>query len=180
MDHGGPGARLAALLAFASACFVGCGYQTGVRSKVLSGARTVHVAPLVVDAKELGAAGLFTRALREEVAARTGLRLAAASTADVVLRGRLFTYERGGLAFPSYQPGSVVRLGEFRATLKASAQLRRRVDDKLLLDTGELLLTTEHLPGPDLMATEASRERALRQLAADLARRIGELVADSF
>ena len=164
----------------AAACVVGCGYRAGVHSKVLRGMRTVHVAPMSVDAREVGVQGLFTRALREELAARTGLRLASESGADVVLRGRLHAYERGGLAFPSYTQGSVVRLGEFRATAKASVILRRRSDGKTLLDSGELQLATEHLPGPDLMATEANRERAFRQLAADLARRVTELISDSF
>ena len=55
--------------------------------------------------------------------------------------------------------------------------------DRIVCATGQrpdLTATGEYLPGPDLSATEANRERALRQLAADLARKTAELLADSF
>ena len=62
----------------------------------------------------------------------------------------------------------------------ASALITRRADGKVLWRSGDLVATGEYLPGPDLMATEANRERALRQLAADLARKAAELLGDSF
>ena len=146
----------------------------------MRGVRTAHVAPSLVDVREVGAVAVFTAALREELASRARLRMASAASADVVVESRLKGYDRAGFAFPNFVPGAPVRTGEFRASAKLEVEVRRRVDGVVLWRSGELVATTEFLPGPDLMATEANRERALRQLAVDLARKTAELLADSF
>jgi hypothetical protein len=123
---------------------------------------------------------LFARALREELAARARVRLASAGEADVLVEGRIKSYDRGGIAFPTLVPGGLVRVGELRGTARVEVVLRRRVDRKVLLSTGDLAIGGEYLPGPDVQGFEANRERALRQMAADLARRVADLVADAF
>jgi hypothetical protein len=168
-----------AIGATAFALFGGsCGYRLGAARSVVGGARSVHVRPFDVDAREVGVA-YFTRALREEVAARTGLRLASEARADLVIAGKLRGIDRAPFAFPTYAAGSAPRVGEWRAQVRAEVEVRRRADNVLLVRTGELTLSSEHMQGADVLGTEANRERALRQIAADLARRVAELVADA-
>ena len=81
---------------------------------------------------------------------------------------------------PTLGTGGILRTGEFRATVRLELVLKRRADGKVLLSTGEMTVTGEFLPGPDVLGTEANRERALRQMAADAARRVAELLADAF
>jgi hypothetical protein len=158
----------------------GCGYRLGARGGLLSGVRTVHVPPFASGVREPGAGVLFARALREELMARAGLRLASATAADAVVAGNLKAYDRGGFAFPTLSSAGGVRVGEFRATVRAEVSVRRRADGKVLFSTGDVVVSGEYLLGPDVIGSEANRERALRQLAADLARRVADLIADAF
>lgn len=158
---------------------MGCGYRLGARGELLASVRSVHVPPFESDTKEVGAGALFARALREELVARARVALAGAERADAIVVGRLKRYASAGLAFPT-RAGALLRVGEFRATAVAEVQVRRRADGKVLLSTGDLTVSGEYLPGADVVGTEANRERALRQMAADLARRVAELFADAF
>ena len=159
---------------------LGCGYKLGARGLALAGVRTVHVPALANDTKEPGIHHLFTRALREELAARARLKLAPAGAADVIAVGRVKAYTRTGMAFPVSNPGGPPRVGEFRAVAVGEVLFKRRADGKVLFSTGDIAVTGELLIGPDVIGSETNRERVTRQLAADFARRATELIADSF
>jgi hypothetical protein len=146
----------------------------------MSQVRTVHVPAFESMAREVGVGALFARALREELAARAGVRLASAVAAEALVEGRIKSYDWGGMAFPTLSQSGVLRSGEFRANARVEVLIRRRSDGKVLLSTGDLTVSGEFLPGPDVMGMEANRERALRQMALDLARRVAQLWADAF
>jgi hypothetical protein len=172
--------RLYLLLGPVFGVLLGCGYGLGVRGGLMAQVRKVHVPPFESLAREVGVGALFARALREELAARTGVRLASAVEAEAVVEGRVKSYGWGGMAFPTLSPSGVLRSGEFRATATVEVLVRRRSDGKVLLSTGDLTVSGEFLPGPDTMGMEANRERALRQLAVDLGRRVAHLWAAAF
>jgi hypothetical protein len=159
-----------------------CGYQLGRRGVVLAKVRRVHVPAFENDTKEPGIGVLFARALREELAARGRIRLVDAAQAEVVFEGRVKSYGRSPLSFPTINPAApgLLRVGEFRTVAVGAVALRRRADNQVLFSSGDVGVTTEFLPGPDVMATEANRDRSLRQLAFEFARRVADLLADSF
>jgi len=148
----------------AAACFaaLGCGYGfTAGGPGFPQGIRHVF-APVVVNrTTEPGLEGVFTEALREELA-RAG-RLGGEGS-EGRLEGELLTV---GAGVAQIAPGTSGAL-----TYRVSATLRvRLLRDGTLLASTDVSGTEDYLPAlrADVLTTEANRQAAIRRLASALA-----------
>ena len=68
----------------------------------------------------------------------------------------------------------------YRVTVKLDVTLKRVADGKVLLESKRLSLSSNYLMGKTVLATEASKDRALRSLALDLMEQVYRLVFEAF
>jgi len=151
-----------ALAAAACLAAAGCGYGfTASGAPLPQGIRHVFAPVIVNRTTEPGLEGVFTEALREQLA-RSG-RLGGENS-EGRLEGELLAVWAGTAQLA---PGSSGPL-----TYRVSATLRVRLfREHTLLATTDLSGSEDYLPAlrADVLTTEANRQAAIRRLAASLA-----------
>lgn len=145
----------------------------------LRGVRTLAVPAFTNQSREPGVAALVTRAMRELLAAGGRFRLASDGRADAVLVGTVHDVSRMPAAF-GRDPRGATTLSLYQASVSVSVSIKRSADGKILASLPGQSLSASFLLGPDVLATEANRERALRSIASELMRRLADVVSDAF
>jgi hypothetical protein len=110
-------------------------------------------------------------ALRRTLQQDGTYRLNTQNEGDVIVSGKLISYERSGLSF---QPRDVLTIRDFEIRLTAHVTAMERSTGKLLLDrevTGRVTLR----PSEDFNSAE---RQAVPLLAADLAHNVASLLVD--
>ncbi|MBI3072612.1 MAG: hypothetical protein HYY84_10910 [Deltaproteobacteria bacterium] len=142
----------------------GCGYRFRTDVPAVS-VRRVAVSPFANDTFEVGIERPFSEALREVVLRSAALRLAPRREAEAVLRGRVLAFGASPIAYPGSATG--VRVGAYRASASVEVELVR-ADGHVLWRRGPLARDAEYLTGATAMATDANKNRAIRQIAWEL------------
>ncbi len=152
----------AALAAFAALMLAGCGYAL-VQTNAPYGAERILLEPFVEEVP-LGLSADLTRAMAERLAAG-GVRLTQDRALAVAVLSGTIASARTSISPTSASLGG--RVNAYRLTVKVTASLVSPADESLW--TGAVTIVEDFLPGvageEQILATEASRRRALRRLA---------------
>jgi hypothetical protein len=144
-----------------AAAALSCGYRFRTDTPAVQ-VRRVAVVPFVNDTFEVGIDAPLTESLREVVLRSSALHLASNRNAEAALRGRVLSFSSNPIAFPGSATG--VRVGAYRATASIEVELAR-ADGHVLWRRGPLARDAEYLTGATAMATDANKNRAVRQIA---------------
>ncbi len=154
---------------------VGCGYQLVRYDGRLGDVRSVAIPALVNDSFEPGVDAEVVEALRREFLRRGAVRLAEGpENADLVLTGRVRPIDVRSRSFTS-----VVLTLEYQVTLELDLTASLGDGTELTIDPRALRETERYLASADVEATRKNREEAIRRLAAILAERVHDDLAET-
>jgi hypothetical protein len=150
----------------------GCaGYRLGPTNDQVAGARAIAIVPFLNDTLEARLTDPLTAALRKEFQRDGTFRLAAATEADVIVRGTVTQYRRRVI---SLAPNDLATGEDYRLEMSVKINVVDRATGKVVRD--ELVMgSTIIRVTNDLTSTE---RQAMPLLAQDTARRIVSLLAE--
>ena len=155
-----------------AALLCGCaGYQLGPTGGQSAGARSVEIVPFLNDTLEPRLTDDLTGGLRKEFQRDGTFRLQTHGEADVVVTGKVTSYNRRAL---SLAPTDLATGRDYRLEMTAQVIARERGTGKVLLDQPVMGSTLIRVAN-DLTSTE---RQALPLLANDLAKRVVALLAE--
>lgn len=150
----------------------GCaGYRLGPVGGAVAGAKSIEVQPFNNQTLQPRLGDAVTQALRERLQVDVTYHLATQGAGDVVVSGVITRYHRQGL---SYLNEEATTTENYRVDIVAHVIARERATGKTLLDKNVNAYALVNV-GTDLASSE---RQATPLLAEDLARNIGELLAD--
>jgi hypothetical protein len=150
----------------------GCaGYKLGPVNGLAAHVKSVQVNPFTNHTPEPRLGDAVTAQLRKQLQRDGTYRLASHNDGDIVVSGRITRYGRQETSFAATD---ILTVRDYRIDLTAEVTARERSTGKVILDqpvTGTTLIRVT----TDLTSTE---RQALPLLAADLARKVTELLAE--
>ena len=152
----------------------GCGYKLVRYEGALGDIDSVAIETLANESYEPGIEYIVADALRREFLRRGAVRLTDdRGSADLVLSGRVLRVETAGLSL-----SSVVLVIEFQLTLSLAIQATRLDGMEVPIDSRALRESERYLASGDVEATRKNRDEALRRVAAVLAERVHDSLAE--
>jgi len=165
--------KLAGVVA-ACAALSGCGYKLVRYEAALGGVDSLTIETLSNESYEPGVEYIVADAFRREFLRRGAVRLTDdAGGADLVLSGSVLPVETEGLSF-----SSIVQAIEYQLTLSLAIQATRADGTEVPIDPRSLRESERYLVSADVEATRKNREEALRRVAAVLAERVHDALAE--
>jgi len=156
----------------AAALLAGCaGYHLGPVNGGVAREKSIEVLPFNNQTLQPRLGDAVTQALRERLQVDVTYHLATQGAGDVVVSGVITRYHRQGL---SYLNEEATTTENYRVDIVAHVIARERATGKTLLDKNVNAYALVNV-GTDLASSE---RQATPLLAEDLARNIGELLAD--
>ena len=159
---------IAALLLPAAGC---AGYRLGSASGLAADAQSIEIIPFPNQTEEPRLSPALVSALRRQIQNNGTFKLETRGKGDLQITGNIVQYLRVGVTF---QPGDVITPRDFELRMTAQVKVLNRRAGKTLLQrpvTGRTLIRAFN----DLTSAE---QQALPLLAADLARKIIDLLVD--
>ena len=151
----------------ASIC-VGCGYHAVGRGGAYPGGITsIGFFPLENRTTEPNLEAKLLAALRKEIISRRDIDVAASTSAQGVLRGKVTTFTTGSIAYDRE-----ARAREYRVTIGVDMELIRRRDGTLLWKGNNIQRHREYRASSEVLINEESKNNALRDLVEELAEEI--------
>ncbi len=164
-------------LAFAlalGAAFCGCGYKLVRYGGSLGDVESLTIETLSNESTEAGVEHIMSDALRREFLRRGAVRLTEdPKVADLVLTGSVLPIESSGSSF-----SSAVLVIEYQLTLSLAIQATRSDGTEVPVDPRALRESERYLVSPDVEATRKNRDEALHRIAAQLAGRVHDALAE--
>ncbi len=164
-------------LAFAvalGAAIFGCGYKLVRYGGSLGNVESLTIETLSNESYEAGVEYIMSDALRREFLRRGAVRLTEdPNEADLVLTGSVLPLESSGSSF-----SSAVLVIEYQLTLSLAIQATRGDGTEVPLDPRALRESERYLVSPDVEATRKNRDEALHRIAAQLAGRVHDALAE--
>jgi hypothetical protein len=152
----------------------GCGYKLVRYEGALGDVASVAIETLANESYEPGIEYIVADAFRREFLRRGAVRLTDDSSgADLVLSGSVLPVETAGLSL-----SSVVLVIENQLTLSLAIQATRLDGVEVPIDSHALRESERYLVTGDVEATRKNREEALRRVAAVLAERVHDALAE--
>jgi hypothetical protein len=152
----------------------GCGYKLVRYEGALGDVDSVAIETLANESYEPGIEYIVADAFRREFLRRGAVRLTDDSSgADLVLSGSVLPVETAGLSL-----SSVVLVIEYQLTLSLAIQATRLDGVEVPIDSRALRESERYLVSGDVEATRKNREEALRRVAAVLAERVHDALAE--
>ena len=150
----------------------GCaGYRVGPVNGLPAGEKSVEVQPFANQTLEPRLGDAVTAQLRKQLQSDGTYRLASPHAGDIVVSGSVVRYHRHEASFAAHD---ILTVRDFRIELTAQVTARERSTGKVIFDepvTGKTLIRVTS----DLTSSE---RQALPLLAADLARKVTELLTE--
>jgi len=150
----------------------GCaGYRLGPVNRLAAGEKSVEVQPFANQTLEPRLGDAVTAQLRKQLQRDGTYQLASHDDGDIVVSGSVIRYDRHEASFAAHD---ILTVRDFRIELTAQVTARERSTGKVILDqpvTGKTLIRVTS----DLSSSE---RQALPLLAADLAKKVTELLAE--
>ena len=145
---------------------LGCGYQfAGTASRLADDVQTIAVGPILNGTREVGLERELVETIEDEIALRGRLRIAPPDQADVLLSGRMRSYDSQPVAYNANDEALL-----YQATLSVDLELRRRADGKLLWKTIGQRETANYGAVPGVVVTSSSQFQRSNLNARDVAR----------
>ena len=164
-------------LAFAFAlgsALCGCGYKLVRYGGSLGDVESLTIETLINESTEAGIHHIMSDALRREFLRRGAVRLTEdPKVADLVLTGSVLPLESSGSSF-----SSAVLVIEYQLTLSLAIQATRSDGTEVPVDPRALRESERYLVSPDVEATRKNRDEALYRIAAQLAGRVHDALAE--
>lgn len=152
----------------------GCGYKLVRYEGALGDVDSVAIETLANESYEPGIEYIVADAFRREFLRRGAVRLTDDSGgADLVLSGSVLPVETAGLSL-----SSVILAIEYQLTLSLAIQATRLDGTEVPIDSRALRESERYLVSGDVEATRKNREEALRRVAAVLAERVHDALAE--
>jgi hypothetical protein len=152
----------------------GCGYKLVRYEGSLGDVRSLTVETLSNESYEAGVEYIMSDALRREFLRRGAVRLTEdPNQADLVLTGSVLPVESSGSSF-----SSAMLVIEYQLTLSLAIQATRSDGTEVPVDLRALRETERYLVSPDVEATRKNRDEALHRVAAQLAGRVHDALAE--
>lgn len=172
--RGGPAARVALCAALVAAA-AGCsGYRFVRTSEGLGPVQRVAIQTLQNNSYEPGLDVLVTEALRREFQRRGGATLVAdPAQADLVLAGAVLEVQTSARSF-----SSIAFALEYQVQMQVSLVATRADGTAVAIDPNALYEWELYLTSADVEAERKNRDEALRRLAAVIASRVRESLAE--
>jgi hypothetical protein len=156
----------------AAALLAGCaGYKLGPTNGLKAGEKSIEVGAFVNHTTEPRLTEAVVAQLRKELQRDGTYQLATHEGGDIVVSGRINSYDRSELSF---LPTDTLTVRDYRISMTAQITARERVSGKVLLDQPVKGFTIIRV-GADLTSTE---RQALPLLAADLAKNVTARLVD--
>ena len=160
------------LIGLAALLTGGCaGYRLGPSNDLAAGAQSVFVEPFRNETLQPRLEDDTTREVRKGLTSEGTFRNGRRGSADLVVRGTILSFSRSGL---SYDPTDPQTPTDYSLSMEARVTVHRR-------DTGELVWQ-RNVSGSTQVRSQGDLQSAERQaiplLAANLARRVVDLIAD--
>lgn len=164
-------------LAFAfalGAAISGCGYKLVRYGGSLGDVESLTIETLSNESTEAGVEHIMSDALRREFLRRGAVRLTEdPKVADLVLTGSVLPLESSGSSF-----SSAVLVIEYQLTMSLVIQATRSDGTEVPMDPRALRESERYLVSPDVEATRKNRDEALHRIAAQLAGRVHDALAE--
>jgi len=152
----------------------GCGYKLVRYEGALGDIDSVAIETLANESYEPGIEYIVADALRREFLRRGAVRLTDdRGSADLVLSGRVLRVETAGLSL-----SSVVLVIEYQLSLSLAIRATRLDGMEVPVDSRALRESERYLASGDVEATRKNRDEALRRVAAVLAERVHDSLAE--
>ncbi len=152
----------------------GCGYKFVRYQGALGDVDSVAIETLANESYEPGIEYIVADAFRREFLRRGAVRLTDdGGGADLVLSGSVLPVETAGLSL-----SSVILAIEYQLTLSLAIQATRLDGTEVPIDSRALRESERYLVSGDVEATRKNREEALRRVAAVLAERVHDALAE--
>jgi len=152
----------------------GCGYKLVRYEGALGDIDSVAIETLANESYEPGIEYIVADALRREFLRRGAVRLTDdRGSADLVLSGSVLRVETAGLSL-----SSVVLVIEYQLSLSLAIQATRLDGMEVPVDSRALRESERYLASGDVEATRKNRDEALRRVAAVLAERVHDSLAE--
>jgi len=163
---------LAALGAILLVCLMGCaGYRLGPVNGSVAGEKSVAVTPFINLTLQPRLTDAVTSAMRKQLQRDGTYQLSPSGSADIVLSGRLTSYQRNEVTLAA---NDILTVRDFRIVLTAQVTALDRNTGKELLNQSVSGYTLIRV-GSDLSSAE---RQAMPLLATDLAKNVTALLSE--
>ena len=154
----------------------GCGYHfIGQGNEVLSGIHYIAIPYFANKSYEGGLERYVTEALVDEFVKSRRYAIVAEKDADAVLRGTIEEFQEIAIAFDKDNYAL-----EYRASLHVDATLEMKDTGDTLWRTKALQHFEDYRVAPEIAATEANKNQAIRLIAREVATRMHDSIVEGF
>jgi hypothetical protein len=143
----------------------GCNYTLRAGAGLPSHVQTLAVVPLENDSDRFDLAQEIFEAIQQEVPRAFGVRIAAEESADVLIRGRIRSYNVDAGSYRS-SPGGGAEVLERSVAISLEIQVVDQVERMILWENGSLSVRGQFVDGSEL--EEDGRALAIEQIVRDI------------
>lgn len=156
----------------------GCGYTLVGQGNLPDYIKTIAIPIFVNKTPEEGVEEIITQAVIEQFVKGGKVRLVSEENADAVLKGTITAYKSDDVA--SYDENNEV--ASYKLKITVNIELTDMINDEILWQTQGLVEDQDFDGGPLVNITQETEneDRALRELAEELAQRIRTLSTEGF
>lgn len=159
-------------------CFAGCGYTLVGQGSLPKHIKTIAIPIFTNKTLEKGVEDIITQAIIEKFVKDGKVRLVSETEADALVTGSIQLYKSDEAMTYNEQN----EIASYKLVVKVNVELRDLVNDKVLWEMENLTEDDEFAGGPDVNPTqeEENEEKALKELADELAQRVLSLSVEGF